>query len=171
MVAGSLLGKKRIIGLNFIDGWSFDGVAGDGGGIGGNVGDRVFCCCGEDDGAAEAAAEQAGQLACLGVSLHCVYGVIKIAATGFQDVFCIEMPLAVAASAVIEAEICDAKAVEGFGQGDLFGRVAVGQEAVATDDEWGVRCMGEVQGAGELDVVCGEMDVVLGRHIDTLQIL
>ena len=169
-VGWCLVGGEGIAGLDLFDGLFFDGAAGDGGGVGGDAGDGCFCGGGEDDGAAEAAAEQAGEFACLGVALHCLYGVVKITAAGFQQVVGFELALAVSASAVVEAEVGDAELVEGLGQGDLFGGVAVGQEAVAADDEWGLRCVGEMQGADELDAVGGEADVLLGWHGDTLLI-
>ena len=65
------------------------------------------------------------------------------------------------ATAVVEAEIGDALGVAGVGQRDLLGRVAVGQQAVATDDHRGGGNIGHVQGTGELVAVGVELDGLL----------
>lgn len=72
--------------------------------------------------------------------------------------------LAVAAAAMIEAEIGDTDAVERIGKGDLLGRSAVGQQAVAADDNSRFMGIRKMQGSDQLIAIGHERNDVLGGH-------
>ncbi len=106
------------------------------------VGDEGGCLMmggmGEYYRATEAASEKSYQLSDERIVLHCLDGMIKIPAACFKGCDFFEVTLALAAAAVVKTKVGDALGIAGLGQGDLFGRVAVGQQAVASDDHRGI---------------------------------
>lgn len=83
--------------------FAHDAFVGIRGGIGDELWDVVICTVGQYNGATEAAAEKTQEGAGVRMTLHGSDGMIKIGTTCCQGGDGIEIALALAASAVIEA--------------------------------------------------------------------
>jgi hypothetical protein len=81
------------------------------------------------------------------------YGLVEVSASGFKGCYVDKVALAVAAAPMIEAKIGQAVFVASACQVDLLGRVAIGHQAVASDDKRGVFSIREVQRADKRQTV------------------
>lgn len=136
-------------------------LAGDGGCIGDQTGHGMGGSMGQYHRAAETAAEKTQKRTAFPMTAKGGNGTCQIFAAHVQGIAPGKVTRAVAATAEIESQIADATMTTGSGQGDLFGRTAIGQQAVAADHHRGWCAVRQMKGAHQLVCTGIEGEVLL----------
>jgi len=134
--------------------------AGDGGGIGDLTGYRIDGAVGQHNRAAETAAEKTQKRTAFPMIAKGGNRTCQIRAAHVQGNALSKVAGAVAATAEIESQVADSMITAGSGQGDLLGRVAIGQQAMATDYHGGWCAVRQMEGAHQLVCTGIEGDVL-----------